>query len=585
MALTAQQKVSEFMKCKKDIFLFAKVYVKLSLPGGSVTPHLYPPQESFLKDLQAKNYIALLKTRQTGGSTAAQIFCAWLCTFYKNAVIGIVSRKGDEATDFARKVMMILYELPKWMQPKFEKDTERTFILENGCALFAESVNAGNPGSLFRGKAITLGIIDEAAHIPFIDEAYTAFAPSLFKAHQVAKKKGVPFGMIIISTPNRTLGTGKFFFDKWQEAVARSGMFHPCKLYWKDIPEFVDDPTWYDTQCKLLGGNEGKIAQELEMQFIGSDNTWLPLTIIKKLFDGMKKPISSFKMNGGHLYLWEEVKATSYYLVGIDVASAGGSDKSTIEVYDYETMNQVAEFRGKLEVFDFCENVRTVAKLFPKHLLIPEDNSYGTEVVGYIRRLEDVPVNLYRMSPTKQLKEATATVKRYGFNTNTKSRPMLMDSLYTYVTQYPECIRSESLILELAGLIEKQMATSFKVEADKGVHDDLVLATGFCTYVRQYDPPIGVAIGPTGVAVADDIHSVAGWNDDVIFPGIDMDSPTSDSIALYGQLPGNATVAQMNRDILKKAKANLHKISEQPGGGTNASVMNPFDILSWNADD
>ena len=583
MAMNAQQKVKEFLKCKKDIFYFAKIYVKLSLPGGSVTPKMYPPQEQFLRDLLRVNYVALLKTRQTGGSTAAQIFCAWLCTFYKNAVIGIVSRKGDEATDFARKVMMLLYNLPAWMQPKFLKDTERTFILDNGCQLFAESVNAGNPGSLFRGKAITLGIIDEAAHIPFIDEACTAFAPALFKSHQVAREKGVPFGMIVISTPNRTLGTGKFFFDIWKEAVAGTGMFHASKLYWKDIPEFVDDPTWYDTQCKLLGGNEGKIAQELEMQFIGSENTWLPLNVLKKLFDNVKKPTSSFKMRGGLLYMWEEILPTKYYLIGIDVASAGGSDKSTIEVYDYETMNQVAEFRGKLEVFDFCENIRTVAKLFVNHLLIPEDNSYGTEVVGYIRRLEDVPVNLYRMSPTKQLKEATAKVKRYGFNTNTKSRPMLMDSLYTFITQYPDCIKSESLVLELAGLIEKQMATSFKVEADKGVHDDLVMASGFCTYVRQYDPPVGIATGPTGIRLSDDIHEVAEWNDDL--PGYEIgETLSSDTVSVYSKLPGGVSLEQMNRDVLKKAKENMHKLADQPGGSQN-SILNPFDIMGWNTDD
>ncbi len=63
----------------------------------------------------------------------------------------------------------------------------------------------------------------------------------------------------------------------------------------------------------------------------------------------------------------------------------------------------------------------------------------------------------------------------------------MIDALYSYVTQYPETIKSERLALELTGLVSKKNG---RVEADSGCHDDLALSASMCYYVRKYDPPL-----------------------------------------------------------------------------------------------
>jgi len=562
----AQSQLNEYYKCKNDLLYFIEHYVKVELPGGSIHPTLYSPQKTLLKMLMNDHYVSLLKTRQTGGSTAAQFFCTWALTFFKNVVVGVVSRKGDEATDFARKVMTMIHSLPIWMQPRFTKDTERTFILDNGSKFFAEGVHLVNPGSLFRGKSIGICIIDEAAYINAIDIAYTAFAPALFKAHQVSEQNGIPYCALVISTPNRMVGIGKWYYELWQESLEGSGMYKPCKLYWKDIPEFKDDPTWYETQCKVLNNDRGKIAQELEMQFLGSSDSWLPLDTIEKLYASIKKPKVKLKMMGGFLHQWKDLDISRYYIIGVDTASAGGGDKSAIEIFDYETFEQVAEFRGKLEVFDFCQNIKTICKLYPKHIIIPEDNSYGMEVVGFLRRIEENSnmVNLYKMHPTKLLRESTSKVLRYGLNTNIKTRPLMMDALYTFITQFPESIKSEALVLELAGLVEKAVGTSFKVEADKGMNDDLALSLAFICYVRHYDPPMGI---PNSVneKILDDAIDISGWNDE---------SPITEQMSPYITEhisdPNNVSIKTVNNALHKHIKKNLHEI-------TKRQVDNPMD--------
>jgi hypothetical protein len=63
----------------------------------------------------------------------------------------------------------------------------------------------------------------------------------------------------------------------------------------------------------------------------------------------------------------------------------------------------------------------------------------------------------------------------------------MIDALYTYVTQFPEMVKSKRTAMELIGLVSNKNG---KVEADKGCNDDLALSLSFAMYVRKYDPPL-----------------------------------------------------------------------------------------------
>jgi hypothetical protein len=122
--------------------------------------------------------------------------------------------------------------------------------------------------------------------------------------------------------------------------------------------------------------------------------------------------------------------------------------------------------------------VKVAATQYPGTLVI-ESNSYGNQVVEHMYNSE------FAMMVYKE-KVGKNTLKP-GLSTTAKTRPLMIDALYSYMTQYPESIKSERLALELTGLVSK---TSGKVEADTGCHDDLALAAAVCMYVRKYDPPL-----------------------------------------------------------------------------------------------
>lgn len=573
-SFSTEEKLLEFYKCRDDPFYFIENYITLELPGKTVKMKLYKPQRKFMTSLLEDHYCIALKSRQIGISTVTQAWIVYTMVFYRNVVVGIISRDGDESTDFCRKVMSMIKELPPWISPKFTKDSERTFILDNGSKFYASQVSLQNPSKTFRGKSITICIIDEAAFIDKIDDAFTGFAPSLFKNQKIAKKEGVPFGTVIISTPNKTTGIGKWFFNRWSEAFQEDGeedaekesnqIYVPHKIHWSDVAEFRDDPDWYKTQCAVLHNDPIKIGQELEMKFLASHNSFFPPEIIDILNSVDEKPSSVIEIEKNNLLMWEKPSPQKYYLIGVDIASASGSDKSVIEVIDFVTLEQVAEYVAKMRVDDFCKAVDMVSKIYARNLIIPENNSYGNQLVEYLTNNSSGHFNVYEMTDRK--KHSAKKKMKYGISTNASSRPLIIDALYTYIKENPELVRSPGLALELIGLEDNGRG---KIEAGKGMHDDRAMALAFACYVRMYDAPLSVATAMAN-EVVDDIADVIDMN----MEGGGLPAKMS-NLRHENELNQNAA----NKALQSHIKKNFDKIIEdnQNGGVIDITSMLSFD--------
>ena len=70
----------------------------------------------------------------------------------------------------------------------------------------------------------------------------------------------------------------------------------------------------------------------------------------------------------------------------------------------------------------------------------------------------------------------------HGVSTNSRTRPLMLDSLFSYVNEDTDVVKSERLAMELLGLVNK----ANRIEADTNMHDDLAMAYAFCAYVRKY---------------------------------------------------------------------------------------------------
>jgi hypothetical protein len=468
------------LEYKKNPVKFIQECVKIPTPGGSQLMKLYPPQKDVVKSFFKNHYLITLKSRQIGISTIFQAISTYICTFYENIVIGIVSRDNPEASDFCRKIQNMIDELPDWLRPTYMNKSIQYFILSNGCQVWTSTVSPQNPDKTLRGKSITLLIIDEAAFIHRIEQAWTGMSQNVSKTHQDAAQSRIPFGTAIISTPNKTEGIGKWFFEMWTGANMDNN-FTPHSIHWKQIPSFANDPNWYNKQCKLLNNNTAKIAQELDLKFVGSDDSLFDEDVQLQLQNVPEEPMKKISIPNSKLKIWQfqKIKRENFHIIGVDSATAAGLDNSAIEVIEYQTMNQVLEFCGKVSPKDFSEIVKLTSIHCPHNIILIENTGgYGLSVLEDLLEDEDIEFNLF--GEYKENKNKTVFIP--GLNTNVKTRPLILDALYDTITHDPQVIKSPRLSSELLGLINKKN----RIEADKGFHDDLALAYGFCCYARKY---------------------------------------------------------------------------------------------------
>ena len=235
--------LQEWANCKEDFFYFLRKYIRLDLPGNENEFIYHNGQELVIRTLLEHHYAVVLKSRQIGITTVVRAYVAWLCIFYTNYSVGIISKSGPDATAFIRKCITVIDELPNFLKPTFVKKTEQQFILKNGSIAMSAAVSASQPENTLRSNPIIFLIIDEGAFVHKINEALSGLLPTTVTVQRAAERANVPYGILTISTPNKTKGIGEWFFKEYQQAVANNGLppemakgaYKAIKLHWKDL--------------------------------------------------------------------------------------------------------------------------------------------------------------------------------------------------------------------------------------------------------------------------------------------------------------------------------------------------------------
>ena len=541
--------ITEFLKCKRSFNYVWENYVLVELPGGDIKLKPYEAQKKLVKALNDEHFVLVLKSRQIGISTITQAYATWLCVFHDNAVIGIISKDGPEATSFARGIAGMIDKLPAWMKPPggqsgagFAKRSEQSFILTNGSKCYAATVNPKAPAKTLRGKSITFLIIDEAAFIEHLDEAWTSMIPALSTSQKHAKQFNVPYGIMVLSTPNKTVGVGAWFYKKYKDAVAKDSILKNFVIHWKDIPELANDPDWYKTQCQLFDNDPKKISQELELKFVATSGTFFPEKTCEILQERTQEDVKINKIHipgSGEIWQFAPPIKGRFYIIGVDTATEYGDDNSAITVWDYETLDQVWEYGGKCEVTEFIKVVRLACATYPG-LVVIERNSYGEQVVKAVKDSEFAQYVYHEKTGVDN------SILKPGLATTSKSRPLILDALYDYISKYPESVKSHRLALELIGLIEKPNG---RVEADKGSKDDLALSAALAFYVRKFDPPL---LLNRPEEFSDEFNSIMTLNDELVPSLNGMNSPEDLSSKIIKEIKGEnlGTDGQNYIDVL-----------------------------------
>ena len=218
--LDRKQRVREILKCGKDPSYFLKTYARISHPLHGLVPfNTYPFQDDLLKDFNDYRFNIILKARQLGISTITAGYVVWMLLFHRDKNVLVMATKFSTAGNLVNKVKKIMKNLPDWLRiASIDIDNRTSFVLSNGSQIKASSTS----GDAGRSEALSLLVLDEAAHIEGLEELWTGLYPTLSTGGRC----------IALSTPN---GVGNWFHKTCTDAEAGSNNFKLRNLPWTCI--------------------------------------------------------------------------------------------------------------------------------------------------------------------------------------------------------------------------------------------------------------------------------------------------------------------------------------------------------------
>ena len=462
--LTKQEILKEVVKSGKEPVHFITNYCKISHPQkGQIPFKTYDFQDELLKDFNDYRFNVVLKARQLGISTITAAYVVWLMLFHRDKNILVVATKLQTATNLVRKVKKIMKQLPPWIRiSEIHIDNRTSFELTNGSQIKASSTSA----DAGRSEALSLLVIDEAAHVEALDELWTALYPTLSTGGRC----------IALSTPN---GVGNWFHKTCVEAEAGINAFNMTTLLWDVHPD--RDQLWFEKETQNMSTRQ--IAQELECNFNVSGETVIHPDDLAHYMKTSKEPKyrTGFDRN---YWIWEEYQDGAPYLLSADIARGDGQDNSAFHVFKLDTMEIVAEYIGKPNPDDYADILYDAGKEYGSCMIVAENNNIGFAVLN---KLKDKGYNNVYHS-TKSSHEYVDPIQAQwqsnivpGFTTSSKTRPLVIAKMEEFMRNKLIKINSNRLLSEMKTFIWH----NGRAQAMRSYNDDLIMSFAIGCWVRD----------------------------------------------------------------------------------------------------
>ena len=352
-----------YIMCSRDILFYINAFCWTYDPrvGDGTLPFLtYDFQNTALIEMEdaiGQRDIVIKKSRDMGASWMLLTVFEWRWHFRNSQSFLLVSRNEDyvdkpgNPKSLFWKIDFIHKYLPGWMKPRITRTKLRLTNEDNGSTIDGESTT----GDVARGDRRTAIGLDEFAAFD-VDAGYRALAST----RDATKCR------VFNSTPS---GTNNAFFDlatsETMQTVTLHWTQHPIKSAgsYKDNQGKTRSP-WYDEECKRCA-NPQEIAQELDIDFAGSDYQFFDVMMLDRLMKETASPPLAIgellhnQVNGevekfdpapkGKLRLWVNPDAHGNlptdrkYVIGADIAAGTGSSNSVLAIGDCRTGEKVGE--------------------------------------------------------------------------------------------------------------------------------------------------------------------------------------------------------------------------------------------------
>jgi hypothetical protein len=513
--LTNEEILTEYVKCVQDPIYAIGAYLETKdlTQGGFVPFNLFPRQKQIIRAYEKHRFNLVTKPRQAGISTTTQAYMAIKSGFAdpdNPEVILVIANKLKLAQKFVKGIKDYLNQLPRWVWgPEYygseENEKKSIFItdskieieLPNGCQIIAVATSE----DALRGYTPTYLVFDEAAFIDNGDAVYAAAMSSCATGGRV----------MLISTPN---GMDPLYYKTYDQSKTGKNNYNVVEMRWFEDPRYNKDlrwikknkdgevieelpeieflvdkyenkikdgykptSTWYEDMCMTLNNNSRKIAQELDVSFLGSGgNVIKDEDIVYQEKNNVQEPkwVSGVEQE---YWIWKQPEEGHQYIMGVDVARGDGLDASTIVIIDFTTMEQVMEYQGKVQPDLLGEIVYEYGNLYEAYTVVDITGGMGVSTVLKLLELDykflhyDEPRGKILNSKKGQLEHHSKDSKIPGFNANGVRLPMIAHLEYMIRTDGIK-IRSRRTTSEMKTFIYK----NGRPDHMEGYHDDLLMA-------------------------------------------------------------------------------------------------------------
>jgi len=475
---TMQQAV-EFARCADPVggpeyFMSNFFYIQHPTKGKL----LYAPfaYQKRLIDVYHNNRFSIsMMPRQTGKTTSAAGYLLWYAMFVPDSTVLIAAHKYAGAHEIMLRIRYAYELCPDHIRCGVVTYNKGSVDFDNGSRIVAQSTT-DNTG---RGMSISLLYADEFAFVrPTIArEFWTAISPTLSTGGKA----------IITSTPNSDEDQFSFIWQQANKTLDEYGNetsvgingFKAFRSEWWEHPD--RDEAWAAEERGRIG--EEKFRREYGLEFLIADDTLINSFTLSLLesYDPIEKI--------GHVRWYEKPKKGNIYVVGLDPSLGTGRDPAAIQVFNANTLVQVAEWTHNKTP-------------------IPQQIKTMVEIVEYINSIVEDPTNIYYSVENNTIGEAAlisisdygeeriqgvflsdpkatrmpGVRKRKGFNTTAKSKIAACAKIKNLIETKRLKISSRALVSELKNFVG--IGNSYA--AKPGETDDLVMSTILVVRMLQH---------------------------------------------------------------------------------------------------
>lgn len=548
------QKIQEeFIKCVADrtrIYMIENYLKTYDMRERKKVPFaLFPRQKDLLMAFQKYLRNIVTKPRQSGITTVTAAYLACeiaLASADSPETVLIVGRDLKLSQNLLEKIEEFLSQIPRWFwgseyfspDPKSDVNKKDIFLihnksrleLANGCKVYA--VSSGTNAA--RGiSSVSWLVFDEAA---FIENGLAVYA-------QAVATTSTGGHTIMISTP---YGKDQLYYGIYNNALLGKNDFHITELRWHQDPRYncnlrwvkkdeetgqedvITDPIinekgevaylpdkwkelikrgykpispWYEGMCAALNNDPQKIAQELDVSFIGSSNNVVDTKFIDQQRDlNSKEPDPTLKdVALDDVWIWKAPIEGHRYLMAIDNSRGDADDSTALEIIDLDGIDddglpcieQVLEYNGKLYGNAVGDLAVSYGRMYNEAFCVVESiGGYGDATIltmldlGYKNMYyDDSALKQYTLQSTPysaSLRSAEANALP-GFH-NSTLRPQILSNFANLVRTNQFKIRSTRVIAELETWVWK----NGRPDHMDGCHDDTLTCLAMGLFVMQY---------------------------------------------------------------------------------------------------